>query len=356
VACALLSAGLFASIAAPRALAVDAKTIPTPEEAARIDPAQKRVVVESLASALRQHYVYPDVGVRYAERLRDQLRSGAYDDLPDVATFSAKLTSDLQTVFPDRHLAIFPTGGHDRRRPDPVDAPKSTMASGPAGLEDARMIGDVAYLRFNEFPGGASASKARSFLLAHADARAVVIDCRANRGGRLDEMNSILPLLFSHRARLYRMEMRTDVVSPLQGAPMVNAVAGTASLQRWDHTIIPDSSERRLEIVPVYYLVSRRTASAAEALALGFRSTRRATLIGETTAGAGYFGGIFEVGNPSMQAWISTGRTYDPRSGRDWEGTGLRPDIEAPVDDALTVALTLARRAGADPGPEANFR
>jgi C-terminal processing protease CtpA/Prc len=218
------------------------------------------------------------------------------------------------------------------------------------------MIGDVAYLRFNEFPGGASASKARSFLLAHADARAVVIDSRANRGGRLDEMNSMLPLLFSHRARLYRMEMRSDVVSPFQGVPMVNAVAGTASLRRWDHTIIPDSSERRLQIVPVYYLVSRRTASAAEALALGFKSTRRATLIGETTAGAGYFGGIFEVGNPSMQAWISTGRTYDPRSGRDWEGTGLRPDIEAPVDDALTVALTLAQRAGADPGPEATLR
>ena len=356
VACALLSAGLLASIAAPRASAVEVTTIPTPEATARMDPAQKRVVVESLASSLRQHYVYPDVGERYAARLRDQLRNGAYDDLPDVATFSARVTGDLQTVFPDRHLAVFPAGGHDRRRPDPVDAPKSTKASGPAGLEDARMIGDVAFLRFNEFPGGVSASKARSFLLAHADARAVVIDSRANRGGRLDEMNSMLPLLFSHPARLYRMEMRSDVVSPFQGVPMVNAVAGTASLRRWDHTIIPDISERRLQIVPVYYLVSRRTASAAEALALGFKSTRRATLIGEATAGAGYFGGIFEVGNPALQAWISTGRTYDPKSGRDWEGTGLRPDIEAPVDDALTVALALARRAGADPGPGTTFR
>jgi C-terminal processing protease CtpA/Prc len=238
----------------------------------------------------------------------------------------------------------------NRRDPDPADAPKSTKMSGPAGLEDARMIGDVAYLRFNEFPGGASASNARSFLLAHADARAVVIDSRPNRGGRLDEMNAILPLLFSRPARLYRMEMRSDVASPFQAVPMVNSVAGTPSLRRWDHTIVPDDGERRLQAVPVYYLVSRRTASAAEALALGFKSTRRATLVGETTAGAGYFGTFFEVGNAAVQAWISTGRTYDPKSGWDWEGKGIRPDVEAPVDDALAVALDLARRAGANPG------
>jgi hypothetical protein len=346
---ALFTAALMVSFAAQSA---EVAATPPQEVPARLDGAQKHVVVETLAAALEKNYVFPEVGERYAARLREQLRRGAYDDVGDAAGFSARVTSDLQAVFPDRHLAIFPSGGHDRRRPDPAEAPKSTKASGPAGLEDARMIGDVAYLRFNEFPGGASASSARSFLLAHADARAVVIDCRPNRGGRLDEMNAILPLLFRRETTLYRMEMRSDVPSPFQAVPMVNAVAGSAALRKWDHRIVPDRAERRLQAVPVYYLVSRRTASAAEALALGFKSTGRATLIGETTAGAGYFGGLFEAGNAALQAWISTGRTYDPKSGWDWEGKGLRPDVEAPVDDALTVALDLARRAGANPRTE----
>ena len=147
------------------------------------------------------------------------------------------------------------------------------------------------------------------------------------------------------------MEMRSGAESPFQAIPMVHAVAGSASLQRWDHTIIPDSGEHRLQAVPIYYLVSRRTASAAEALALGFKSSRRATLVGETTAGAGYFGGVFDVGNAALQAWISIGRTYDPKSGWDWEGKGVRPDVATPVDEALTVALDLARRAGANPSP-----
>ena len=347
---ALLAAALVVSLPARSAPPTDGGAAANQEVAARLDPAQRRVVVETLAAALEEHYVFPQVGVLYATRLREQLRHGAYDDLTDLVAFSDRLTADLQAVSADKHLRVSPSSRVEKRGPDTADAPNSTKASGPVGLEDARMIGDVAYLRFNEFPGGASASNARSFLLAHADARAVVIDSRPNRGGRLDEMNAILPLLFSRPATLYRMEMRSGVDSPFQ-TPMVNAVAGSASLQRWDHTIVPDHGERRLQAVPVYYLVSRRTASAAEALALGFKDTHRATLVGETTAGAGYFGGVFEVGNDGLRAWISIGRTYDPKSGWDWEGRGVQPDVVAPVDEALTVALDLARRAGANPGP-----
>lgn len=342
LALALLPATLMASF--------PARGAETSEEAqAPLDPARRRIVVDTLARALEQHYVFPDVGLRYAARLREQLARGAYDDLTDPAAFARRVTDDLQAVSPDRHLTLGLSKRPSRRGGDPADAPKSTKASGPRGLEEARMIGDVAYLRFNEFPGGDMAVSARSFLLAHADARAVVIDSRPNRGGRLDEMNAILPLLVARPTRLYRMEMRAGAASPFGATPMVHPIAGTASLQRWDHTIVPDDQERRLQAAPVYYLISRRTASAAEALGLGLKSSGRATLVGEATAGAGYFGGVFDVGDPSLQAWISTGRTYDPKTGWDWEGKGITPDVVAPVDEALSVALDLARRAGADP-------
>lgn len=347
---AILSAALLAPYSMQGALAAEDAAGSPQAEPAPLDAARKRVVAETFATALERNYVFPEVGARYASRLREQLRRGAYDDLVDVAGFAETVTADLQAIFPDRHLAMRPSARSSRRGSDPADAPRSTKASGPRGLEEARMIGDVAYLRFNEFPGDASASNARAFLLAHADARAVVIDSRPNRGGRLDEMNAILPLLVARPTRLYRMEMRIDAAAPFQGTAMVQSVAGTASLQRWDHTIIPDAAERRLQAVPVYYLISRRTASAAEALALGLKSNHRATLVGETTAGAGYFGSPFDVGDPALQAWISTGRTYDPDTNWDWEGKGIRPDIEVPVDDALTAALDLARGAGANPG------
>ena len=42
-------------------------------------------------------------------------------------------------------------------------------------------------------------------------------------------------------------------------------------------------------------------------------------------------------------AFIPAGRTFDPDTGKSWEGTGVAPDIAVPADAALDEAL---RRAG----------
>lgn len=110
----------------------------------------------------------------------------------------------------------------------------------------------------------------------------------------------------------------------------------------------PDMVETRLQSTPVYYLTSRRTASAAEHLAMAFKRTHRATLIGEKTAGAGHFGGVEDIGN-RFAAFIPVGRTYDPDDGWGWEGHGITPDITTHADEALSMALDLAARAGAHP-------
>ena len=111
----------------------------------------------------------------------------------------------------------------------------------------------------------------------------------------------------------------------------------------------PDAKERRLQHVPVYYLTSHITASAAEALALAFKRTHRAVLVGETTRGAGHFGGVIPIGK-RFAAFIPVGRTYDPDTNWDWEGKGVAPDVAVPADQALDKALELARAAGAHPG------
>lgn len=40
--------------------------------------------------------------------------------------------------------------------------------------------------------------------------------------------------------------------------------------------------------------------------------------------------------------FLPVGRAYDPRTGKDWEGTGVAPDIDTPPEDALIKALTLS--------------
>jgi C-terminal processing protease CtpA/Prc len=71
------------------------------------------------------------------------------------------------------------------------------------------------------------------------------------------------------------------------------------------------------------------------------KSTGRATLIGEATGGANHFGGPRDL-NDHFAVWMPIGRTYDIKTGKDWEGHGVAPDIAVDPKWALVVALEKA--------------
>ncbi len=330
--------------AAPLILSHPSVTSSAQPSTTPVDAAERKRVVLELARTLEAKYVFPAVARRYAARLRANLARGVYDSLSDPTAFAEKVTADLQAVASDRHLRLALFAAFARRAPPPPNSALSTQAHGPAGLEEAKMIGKVAYLRFNEFPDEpGTAQAARRFLLDHADAKAVIIDSRPNRGGGLAVMDAILPLLYSARTVLVRTETRAaaDEHGPLQtSGTLVPAPSGPGVVIR-DHVVTPDAVERRLQQAPVYYLTSGRTASAAEHLALAFKRTHRAVLVGDTTRGAGHFGGLMPIGE-RFAAFVPVGRTYDPATGWDWEGRGVAPDVPTRADDALSTALVLA--------------
>jgi C-terminal processing protease CtpA/Prc len=106
------------------------------------------------------------------------------------------------------------------------------------------------------------------------------------------------------------------------------------------HSAIPGENTP-LRKARVYLLVSNKTASAAEHFSLAMKSTGRATLIGEATAGANHFGGPAPL-NDHFNVWMPIGRTYDIKTGKDWEGDGVAPDIAVDPKKALIVALEKA--------------
>jgi hypothetical protein len=97
-------------------------------------------------------------------------------------------------------------------------------------------------------------------------------------------------------------------------------------------------------------LIGPGTVSGAEDLAFIFRSTRRGTLVGERSAGAGRPNRLYPVEDGFMVS-VSGGRTFDPRTGKEWERVGIEPDISAPGDDALFAAHVdvLTKLAGSAP-------
>jgi hypothetical protein len=320
-----------------------AEQAPASEAAdAPLDAGERSRTVEALADALASLYVDPATGARYAAALRTALARGAYEAIAEQEEFGRRLVADLQAVRPDPHLRLLPNAAV--AHPPEPDASESETGL-PEGIEAMTMIGDggdVAYLRFTAFPHDPrTAPAARAFLLAQAGkARAVVIDARPLPGGGIEVMDAILPLFYAEPTLLLSLETRAagDSLSPFTDGPTLVRRNGRDGYVTRDHVVTPDQAEMRLRHVPLYYLTSARTASAGEHLALAFRRTGRATLIGETTRGAGHYVALAPVGD-RFTALVPVGRSFDPDNGRDWEGVGVTPHVVVPADRALEEAL-----------------
>ncbi|HET7844953.1 MAG TPA: S41 family peptidase [Xanthomonadales bacterium] len=315
--------------------------------------------VETLATKLETRFVDPATGERYAQMLRANLAAGRYAAGADARAVAQSLTDDLQAVAPDGHLRVdlAPEPGMVRG-PLPGEAKKGAPAPGarvsslasvdlPSVAETKWVADGVAYIRFNQFMGEpASIAAIDAFVKDYAGAKAVVIDTRTlARGGGLAEMDALFPHLFARETALVEMAVAKDGdggAGPFRGTATLREVPGPAGQLVLRHYAVPAAGEQPLAGAKVFFLTSRRTRSAGEHFALALKRTHRATLIGERTAGANHFGGIEPIG-AGLAAFIPVGRTYDPDTGADWEGTGVVPDIEVPVDAALERALALAR-------------
>ncbi len=337
----------IALIASCAAVPVAAQVAPASTAAERPNAAFVRAdaeaAVRQLAIHLEENFVFPKIGTQYAAMLRANLEGGVYAAFADGRAFADKVTEDLQAVHKDGHLRV---------QIAPTESSSDTRAQQPGpptinGISKSGWIADgVAYIRFDRFPGNEQTMAAlRTFLDAHRDAKTLIIDARAHRGGGLAEMDLMFPRLFTKPTVLVATDTRVAAEQRAGGPPeaSLRLVVGPEGVVRREHHVVPAAQSTALQNAKIYLLTSRRTASAAEHLSLSLKRTNRATLIGEATDGAGHFGGMAPLDTSgTYMAFIPDGRTFDPDTGEGWEGTGVKPHVEVEADKALDEALRLA--------------
>jgi C-terminal processing protease CtpA/Prc len=91
----------------------------------------------------------------------------------------------------------------------------------------------------------------------------------------------------------------------------------------------------------VYALTSATTFSGGEQLSYDLQQLGRATIIGERTGGGARAREGFPV-HPHLEATISVAEAVNPKTGGNWEGTGVTPDIQAAAAQARDTAYQLA--------------
>ena len=93
---------------------------------------------------------------------------------------------------------------------------------------------------------------------------------------------------------------------------------------------------------PLYILVNKKTASAAEAFAFTLQAQGRAVIIGQTSAGGAHMNTWYPV-NDEIFVSVSTAAPVLPGTERSWEGKGVKPDHVVEEGKELDVVRGLVR-------------
>lgn len=292
---------------------------------------EQALLVTEVASLIDRHYVFPAVGARIAEQLRGLPLD--LDPVP-VGDLAERLTRLLRTH--DRHLKVVAAAGDDRPPLEgrPVDDAAAHGPDQPVPESGVTVTLDhgaavVRVLSFVDADPDTAAGRAAGAALDRAlapigDADSVLLDLRGCPGGAPSSV-----------------EILCDHVLPDAPVHLVSfSDRGGEVAQSW--TAADPRIPRRPDVALV---VDAATASAAESCAYVLQSLGRARVVGETTAGAANPGQLFPtLTGPAV--FIPTGAPTDPRTGTNWEGTGVLPDIAAASATAPARARALLDAVG----------
>jgi hypothetical protein len=129
------------------ALSVHAQNAPP----ARLDDDARRTVVHAAAEALRQGYIFPDIGKRAAEAIETALSAGRYDQKENPEEFAQQLTADMQNVTHDKHMRVVAPNSPP---PTNSDGTPYVPPRGEWGVVRAdRLAGNIGYIGGRWFPG-----------------------------------------------------------------------------------------------------------------------------------------------------------------------------------------------------------
>ena len=153
---------------------------------------------------------------------------------------------------------------------------------------------------------------------------ALIIDVRGSPGGEPAGVANVIGHLVSERMATVRTQDR-----------------GPSSPSR---TFYAEPRTPTFARKPLYVLIDGETGSGAEEFAYDLQAMRRATLVGETTAGAATPGGFRPLAH-GFVAFIPMQIVANTVTGTNWEGVGVSPDVKMPAGEALTRAHRLALEA-----------
>jgi hypothetical protein len=295
-----------------------------------IDRQIQAAILDSACTVMDTMYVVREVAAQTVARWKKEFKQGAYRELTDPVEFIQRLQADADAVYRNKHFGIavlppFDPASDGAREVDPRESERALvqMRRQNFGFRKVEILpGNIGYIRLDQFAGTDEAAETAigaMNLLGNVDA--LIFDLRANPGGDASMIRLLTTYLFKEQQHLIDWYVRDT----------------EETVQSWTLDVVPG---RRLTEIPVYVLTSGSTASAAEEFTFDLQHLKRATVVGDTTAGAGHTVNTVFIHFPAFRVGMRVpyGNAVDPKTGKGWEGVGVIPDIADPADNALVAA------------------
>jgi len=291
---------------------------------------ESRAVILSLADLLRERFAFRERGIAAANEIEAMQQRGEFDDARSAAALLALIETRIAPIVNDRHFRVRYLGpevlaGFSEGPPSTgeIAAFHEEVRLRGSEIPDVRWLpGNVGYIRINMFldtpPGVEKLAAAMGML---ADTGALIIDVRGSPGGEPAGVANVIGHLIAERTATVRVETAFDPSSnrTFYAEPRTPGFAGK----------------------PIYVLIDGETGSGAEEFAYDLQAMQRATLVGQTTFGAATPGGFRPLTN-GFAAFIPMQTVSNTVTGTNWEGVGVRPDVEVASEQALEQAHRLA--------------
>ncbi len=293
----------------------------------------KKDVIEKLSVLMQDFYIYPDIAKKTSEYLNNQYNAGYFDACKDNQRFAAILTEVVQSVNKDKHMRIMSNQpyiaqnntleGKSAHRMGQIDNYRSINH----GFKALKMLeGNVAYLDLRMFaPKDRAKEIADAYMKLMSLADAVIIDLTKNGGGDPAMVQYLCSYFFAQKLHLNSLYYR----------------AGDRTEEFW--TLAEVGGNKMIDI-PLFVMIGEETFSGAEEFSYNMQTQRRATLIGQTSAGAANPGGTRGI-NDQLSVFIPTGRAINHITNTSWEGIGVQPEIITKKEETFDLALKEAQKA-----------
>jgi retinol-binding protein 3 len=286
----------------------------------------KQVIFDNVKGAIKKDYHFKDQVSNIVNNLDQNWKTGKYTKLNKREDFTNELSKNLKEIAKDSHLNFFYATAEEARE-------QEKGPNMPWGLINPKFLnnglnkveileGDIGYLRIQAFGSMDEILPAAFKFLS--ETRALIIDLRGNGGGML-----------SNLAASYLLPEDSILINTIYWNDRTDSIFTHRKI------VGPRYLDR-----PVYLLTDKGTFSSAEEFAYDLQAMKRVTIVGESTGGGANPGGIVPIytfkDSSRLGLFVSMAHVVNPITKGNWEGKGVKPDIQTDSNEALIKAHHIA--------------